>query len=147
MCLDFLFKQKTASEMRMRDWSSDLCSSDLPDHKNVVKSDNVSQWWDDQADKLGLGTMLGMIGRNAMNGFSRDEMIVLGKRLAYSHVPSVYDWRSMLRLPVTLDQAVETIPNTAPSLHLGYIRPERSAVPSRNFGAVDRTEEHTSELQ
>src|SRR3546814_8646452 len=46
-------------------------------------------------------------------------------------------WRSMLRLPVTLDQAVETIPNTAPSLHLGYIRPERSAVPSRNFGAVD----------
>src|SRR3546814_9757878 len=79
--------------------------------------------------------MLGMIGRNAMNGFSRDEMIVLGKRLAYSHVPSVYDWRSMLRLPVTLDQAVETIPNTAPSLHLGYIRPER------------RSEEHTSELQ
>src|SRR3546814_5501440 len=96
--------------------------------------------------------MSGSIGRNAMNVFSRDEMIVLGKRLAYSHVPSVYDWRSMLRLPVTLDQAVETIPNTAPSLHLGYIRPERSAVPSRNFGAVDhkllpRSEEHTSELQ
>src|SRR3546814_17891337 len=75
--------------MRISDWSSDVCSSDL-----------------------------------------------LGKRLAYSHVPSVYDWRSMLRLPVTLDPAVETIPNTAPSLHLGYIRPERSAVPSRNFGAV-----------
>src|SRR3546814_9528707 len=98
-----------------------------PDHKNVVKSYNFAQWWDDQADKLGLGTMLGMLGRNAMNGFSRDEMIVLAKRLAYSHVPSVYNWRSMLRLPVTLDQAVETIPNSAPSLHLGYIRPERSA--------------------
>src|SRR3546814_3422978 len=29
MCL-FVFKQKTAYEMRISDWSSDLCSSDLP---------------------------------------------------------------------------------------------------------------------
>src|SRR3546814_8946996 len=30
-CLDvFLFKQKTAYEMRISDWSSDVCSSDLP---------------------------------------------------------------------------------------------------------------------
>src|SRR3546814_8144298 len=28
-CL-FFFKQKTAYEMRMSDWSSDVCSSDLP---------------------------------------------------------------------------------------------------------------------
>src|SRR3546814_1666553 len=27
----FLFKQKTAYEMRISDWSSDVCSSDLPD--------------------------------------------------------------------------------------------------------------------
>src|SRR3546814_3402749 len=27
----FFFKQKTAYEMRIRDWSSDVCSSDLPD--------------------------------------------------------------------------------------------------------------------
>src|SRR3546814_4934840 len=26
----FLFKQKTANEMRISDWSSDVCSSDLP---------------------------------------------------------------------------------------------------------------------
>src|SRR3546814_7488154 len=26
----FLFKQKTAYEMRISDWSSDVCSSDLP---------------------------------------------------------------------------------------------------------------------
>src|SRR3546814_9445826 len=37
----FLFKQKTAYEMRISDWSSDVCSSDLgnrseyPDVKNV----------------------------------------------------------------------------------------------------------------
>src|SRR3546814_18055920 len=29
MCLVFFFKKKTASEMRMSDWSSDVCSSDL----------------------------------------------------------------------------------------------------------------------
>src|SRR3546814_20377899 len=28
----FFFKQKTAYEMRISDWSSDVCSSDLPDH-------------------------------------------------------------------------------------------------------------------
>src|SRR3546814_5669552 len=33
LCLDFVvffFKQKTAYEMRISDWSSDVCSSDLP---------------------------------------------------------------------------------------------------------------------
>src|SRR3546814_5615539 len=28
----FFFKQKTAYEMRISDWSSDVCSSDLKDH-------------------------------------------------------------------------------------------------------------------
>src|SRR3546814_6377530 len=29
----FFFKQKTAYEMRISDWSSDVCSSDLPDQR------------------------------------------------------------------------------------------------------------------
>src|SRR3546814_3399159 len=29
MCLFFFFKQKTAYEVRISDWSSDVCSSDL----------------------------------------------------------------------------------------------------------------------
>src|SRR3546814_7694744 len=29
MCFFFFFKQKTADEMRISDWSSDVCSSDL----------------------------------------------------------------------------------------------------------------------
>src|SRR3546814_8796637 len=29
----FFFKQKTAYEMRISDWSSDVCSSDLPDYR------------------------------------------------------------------------------------------------------------------
>src|SRR3546814_3986086 len=31
MCFLFFFKQKTAYEMRISDWSSDVCSSDLED--------------------------------------------------------------------------------------------------------------------
>src|SRR3546814_1666049 len=31
MCFFFFFKQKTAYEMRISDWSSDVCSSDLRD--------------------------------------------------------------------------------------------------------------------
>src|SRR3546814_6767849 len=31
----FFFKQKTAYEMRISDWSSDVCSSDLPRHQHV----------------------------------------------------------------------------------------------------------------
>src|SRR3546814_14519636 len=30
MCMFFFFKQKTAYEMRISDWSADVCSSDLP---------------------------------------------------------------------------------------------------------------------
>src|SRR3546814_7684992 len=39
-CVFFFFKQKTAYEMRISDWSSDVCSSDLPgarlDHRAVL---------------------------------------------------------------------------------------------------------------
>src|SRR3546814_18460624 len=32
----FLFKQKTAYEMRISDWSSDVCSSDLGDPRETI---------------------------------------------------------------------------------------------------------------
>src|SRR3546814_5535056 len=34
----FFFKQKTAYEMRISDWSSDVCSSDLPEGRLAVVS-------------------------------------------------------------------------------------------------------------
>src|SRR3546814_7986250 len=46
MCVFFFFKQKTAYEMRISDWSSDVCSSDLfsvtNDRENVdaMSADN-----------------------------------------------------------------------------------------------------------
>src|SRR3546814_6312560 len=38
MVFFFLFKQKTAYEMRISDWSSDVCSSDLVAHSREMDS-------------------------------------------------------------------------------------------------------------
>src|SRR3546814_8085890 len=37
MLFFFFFKQKTAYEMRISDWSSDVCSSDLGDRTHLVR--------------------------------------------------------------------------------------------------------------
>src|SRR3546814_18470822 len=37
VCFVFFFKQKTAYEMRISDWSSDVCSSDLPSVTIIVQ--------------------------------------------------------------------------------------------------------------
>src|SRR3546814_1691186 len=39
ICIFFFFKQKTAYEMRISDWSSDVCSSDLDSDENAAASD------------------------------------------------------------------------------------------------------------
>src|SRR3546814_10082261 len=66
----FFFKQKTAYEMRISDWSSDVCSSDLPDmparldplrilieqrHAAGIGTDQSQQ----QADRGGLAGTVG----------------------------------------------------------------------------------------
>src|SRR3546814_8029205 len=38
MCLVLFFKQKTAYEMRISDWSSDVCSSDLQALENALNA-------------------------------------------------------------------------------------------------------------
>src|SRR3546814_15082942 len=39
----FFFKQKTAYEMRISDWSSDVCSSDLPGSSKTGSGDGVER--------------------------------------------------------------------------------------------------------
>src|SRR3546814_2088135 len=39
-----LFKQKTAYEMRISDWSSDVCSSDLLDVGEAVLAERRANW-------------------------------------------------------------------------------------------------------
>src|SRR3546814_6409558 len=48
MILFFFFKQKTAYEMRISDWSSDVCSSDLKTVSNTY--DVQGEWTKDRLD-------------------------------------------------------------------------------------------------
>src|SRR3546814_2267134 len=57
----FFFKQKTAYEMRISDWSSDVCSSDLA----VFNGDSV-------ADPAGASRMV----QDAIDNFGRIDIIV-----------------------------------------------------------------------
>src|SRR3546814_2867632 len=43
-CVVFFFKQKTAYEMRISDWSSDVCSSDLAMGQMVTGIANFQTW-------------------------------------------------------------------------------------------------------
>src|SRR3546814_5196264 len=40
----FFFKQKTAYEMRISDWSSDVCSSDLSDWLKMIQGSWAEFW-------------------------------------------------------------------------------------------------------
>src|SRR3546814_2649984 len=53
----FLFKQKTAYEMRISDWSSDVCSSDLTGvlHCNAARFDGALNQVFHQRFELGAG--------------------------------------------------------------------------------------------
>src|SRR3546814_19070833 len=53
--LFFFFKQKTAYDLRISDWSSDVCSSDL----------------DRRSDRIDRGRMAGASGRNGRRAVSR----------------------------------------------------------------------------
>src|SRR3546814_10305335 len=58
--LFFFFKQKTAYEMRISDWSSDVCSSDLPPHRRDQRLDRLGH---EVEIDVGDGVGLVVIGR------------------------------------------------------------------------------------
>src|SRR3546814_10502770 len=53
LCFVFFFKQKTAYEMRISDWSSDVCSSDLR-HRHADHHQQQHGGEADQADERGI---------------------------------------------------------------------------------------------
>src|SRR3546814_1373685 len=69
-CLIFLFKQKTAYEMRISDWSSDVCSSDLQ------RVDPVAQL----ADRSGLAVERDAL-REIARACGRDDFLGVVDRL------------------------------------------------------------------
>src|SRR3546814_10513597 len=61
----FFFKQKTAYEMRISDWSSDVCSSDLLPWPFGFEHTNFKKVFTDRhpiKKRVGLGTALTMAG-------------------------------------------------------------------------------------
>src|SRR3546814_7277799 len=51
----FFFKQKTAYEMRISDWSSDVCSSDLQVHELLHTQRRRRTEWHQTLRRAGLG--------------------------------------------------------------------------------------------
>src|SRR3546814_5688296 len=66
-CFFFFFKQKTAYEMRISDWSSDVCSSDLPLFGEVADRSRIERF-EEQADRLILRIVGGQARCLAQNG-------------------------------------------------------------------------------
>src|SRR3546814_975084 len=68
--LFFFFKQKTAYEMRISDWSSDVCSSDLEHRARVERGgdheeDDQAQDHVDHRDQVDLRVVLGAAAADA----------------------------------------------------------------------------------
>src|SRR3546814_1824870 len=66
VCLLFFFKQKTAYEMRISDWSSDVCSSDLmqgtQSHLNFLPERQTDFIFTMLAEELGMVGGLVVLG-------------------------------------------------------------------------------------
>src|SRR3546814_8901643 len=123
--LVFFFKQKTAYEMRISDWSSDVCSSDLagrPARQNAPADGRAAGPWCRRA--RGVRKAASGVARLPATGSQSD------RTSARCGQPNAQEYRSLAR------------------------RPERAAPPLSGSRAGrrgprrrGRSEEHTSELQ
>src|SRR3546814_16388485 len=70
--LFFFFKQKTAYEMRISDWSSDVCSSDLLDPAKITGLYSTRRYKMSDLDRLA--------SRAAIQDLYSDKLIAVDKR-------------------------------------------------------------------
>src|SRR3546814_15470445 len=105
----FFFKQKTAYEMRISDWSSDVCSSDLgtaPADGHRRRHPGRRCIWPAELLRIGVGRLAHAaaprhvdsarshgraIGRGAVRAHPRVAPALAGRRRAEVHVPG---WRT-----------------------------------------------------
>src|SRR3546814_9444331 len=127
----FFFKQKTAYEMRISDWSSDVCSSDLWD--NIIG-----------IDKSGIPTDIGSTGHASDFCFNtmHDQMTIFTTRYSIDF----FDKRGRYSRIGGIEVARKGDDERMREL-------ERRVSSGRAFGnrvemiTPQRSEEHTSELQ
>src|SRR3546814_13437382 len=67
----FFFKQKTAYEMRISDWSSDVCSSDLPFRGHMVPNSRTRCKMSRICELTGKGRLVGHNVSHANNKTKR----------------------------------------------------------------------------
>src|SRR3546814_314232 len=77
LCLFFFFKQKTAYEMRISDWSSDVCSSDLQVAVQRPRGGNVHRCGKAVVRRLALIDMI--VGMDRRFAAARSEERRVGK--------------------------------------------------------------------
>src|SRR3546814_4265770 len=83
--LIFCFKQKTAYEMRISDWSSDVCSSDLLDHRDIRNDQHGCRLWS-RADAGGLPEYRS-VRRQGTSGPVACHRFRCGPRVCERHTP------------------------------------------------------------
>src|SRR3546814_3453337 len=81
--LFFFFKQKTAYEMRISDWSSDVCSSDLPFIVYVISAASQAlrdAGLDDMSEeeRLRAGCSIGS-GIGGLPGIESESLVQIGR--------------------------------------------------------------------
>src|SRR3546814_4520418 len=130
--LFFFFKQKTAYEMRISDWSSDVCSSDL-----LLLSIRPLRW-------IGIGLLCAaMTGAGAgLYGYP-----FLSSHFHYADVPLV--GAVPVASAIFFDLGVSALVVGATVLILIALAHQSIRVPraTREPGPSKRSEAHTSELQ
>src|SRR3546814_5187520 len=141
VCFFFFFKQKTAYEMRISDWSSDVCSSDLLARGLAVLRPAPAESWE-LADS---GTADELIARDRLAGFDPSQGLIrltlldCGPReqvlLLSNHHLLLDGWS----LPVLLHELA--------ALYEGSPLPPAFAWQRYLAWRERRSEEHTSELQ
>src|SRR3546814_6389111 len=135
----FFFKQKTAYEMRISDWSSDVCSSDLTDY--VTRLYDAETLWNyevggkftalDRRLRLNPGVFY-------MDYSDRQEYVLQPGTGAqtFFNIPRSRLWGA------ELDGSFRLAPGVDTTFGLGYINSK-----VKRTDATIRSEEHTSELQ
>src|SRR3546814_6554304 len=132
LCVFFFFKQKTAYEMRISDWSSDVCSSDL----NMLHPSSP-QWGEE--------------GCSMLRGLMQDAPLLISGILEYAARARTARGRSSRRLSMSRFGGMTGTAATSVRVRLRRLLVssglQRATASRRSPGTRTRSEEHTSELQ
>src|SRR3546814_716791 len=130
----FFFKQKTAYEMRIMDWSSDVCSSDLVS----VNGEGITV--DGQPMTLDLGYTPGQRVVEAL--IDGDPLTVQVERKGSSWLFTTRGARHAVRLldPVTAKLAAHMIEKTPPDLSRFLLCPMPGLLTALHVGEGDKVE-------